>query len=60
MSDLTRLTKIVLTEHDMPTHWYNINADLPAAGVQAQVLQTVLPEEAVSAGADVGVAVRQA
>ncbi len=31
MSDLT---KIVLTEHDMPTHWYNINADLPAAGVE--------------------------
>lgn len=30
MSDLT---KIVLTERDMPTHWYNINADLPAAGV---------------------------
>jgi tryptophan synthase beta chain len=34
MSDLTRLTKIVLTERDMPAHWYNINADLPAAGVQ--------------------------
>ncbi len=31
MSDLT---KIVLTEHDMPTHWYNINADLPAADVE--------------------------
>ncbi len=31
MSDLT---KIVLTERDMPTHWYNINADLPAAGVE--------------------------
>jgi tryptophan synthase beta chain len=30
MSDLT---KVVLSEHDMPTHWYNINADLPAAGV---------------------------
>lgn len=30
MSDLT---KIVLSEHDMPTHWYNINADLPAVGV---------------------------
>ena len=30
MSDLT---KIVLSERDMPTHWYNINADLPAAGV---------------------------
>ncbi len=27
------LTKIVLSEKDMPTHWYNINADLPAAGV---------------------------
>src|SRR5215207_9265031 len=31
MSDLT---KVVLSERDMPTHWYNINADLPAAGVQ--------------------------
>ncbi len=29
MSDLN---KIVLSETDMPTHWYNINADLPAAG----------------------------
>ncbi len=26
-------TKIVLTEQDMPTHWYNLNADLPAAGI---------------------------
>lgn len=31
MSDLT---KIVLSEQDIPTHWYNINADFPAAGVQ--------------------------
>lgn len=30
MSDLT---KVVLSERDMPSHWYNINADLPAAGV---------------------------
>jgi tryptophan synthase beta chain len=30
---MSQLTKIVLSEHDMPTHWYNINADLPAAGV---------------------------
>ncbi len=28
------LTHIVLSERDIPTHWYNINADLPAAGVQ--------------------------
>ncbi len=28
------LKKIVLSETDMPTHWYNINADLPAAGIQ--------------------------
>ena len=28
------LTKIVLSERDMPTHWYNLNADLPAAGVE--------------------------
>ncbi len=28
------LTKVVLSERDMPTHWYNINADLPAAGVE--------------------------
>ncbi len=26
--------KILLAESDMPTHWYNINADLPAAGIQ--------------------------
>ncbi len=31
MSDLT---KIVLSERDIPTHWYNLNADLPAAGIQ--------------------------
>jgi tryptophan synthase beta chain len=30
---MAELTKIVLSEKDMPTHWYNINADLPAAGV---------------------------
>lgn len=27
-------TKILLAEKDAPTHWYNINADLPAAGVK--------------------------
>lgn len=26
--------KFVLSEADMPTHWYNINADLPAAGIE--------------------------
>lgn len=31
---MSELTKIVLSERDMPTHWYNINADLPAAGVE--------------------------
>ncbi|MCC6456861.1 MAG: TrpB-like pyridoxal phosphate-dependent enzyme [Caldilineaceae bacterium] len=31
---MAELTKIVLSEKDMPTHWYNINADLPAAGVE--------------------------
>jgi tryptophan synthase beta chain len=31
---MAELTKIVLSEQDMPTHWYNINADLPAAGVE--------------------------
>jgi tryptophan synthase beta chain len=31
---MAELTKIVLAEQDMPTHWYNINADLPTAGVQ--------------------------
>jgi tryptophan synthase beta chain len=30
---MSKLTKIVLAERDMPTHWYNINADLPAAGI---------------------------
>ncbi|MEZ4636502.1 MAG: TrpB-like pyridoxal phosphate-dependent enzyme [Caldilineaceae bacterium] len=28
------IKKFVLSEKDMPTHWYNINADLPAAGVE--------------------------
>jgi tryptophan synthase beta chain len=31
---MTELTKVVLSEQDMPTHWYNINADLPTAGVE--------------------------
>jgi tryptophan synthase beta chain len=31
---MAELTKVVLSEQDMPTHWYNINADLPAAGVE--------------------------
>ena len=31
---MAQLTKIVLSERDMPTHWYNISADLPAAGVE--------------------------
>lgn len=28
------IKKIVLSEADMPTHWYNITADLPTAGVE--------------------------
>ena len=31
---MAELNKIILSERDMPTHWYNINADLPAAGIQ--------------------------
>ena len=31
---MSELTKIVLSERDMPTHWYNLNADLTAAGVE--------------------------
>ncbi|RIK35311.1 MAG: TrpB-like pyridoxal phosphate-dependent enzyme, partial [Chloroflexi bacterium] len=31
---MSELTKIILSEREMPTHWYNINADLPAAGVE--------------------------
>ncbi len=31
---MSTLTKVILSEQDMPTHWYNINADLPAAGVE--------------------------
>ncbi len=31
---MSALTKVILSEQDMPTHWYNINADLPAAGVE--------------------------
>ncbi|MDI9548375.1 MAG: TrpB-like pyridoxal phosphate-dependent enzyme [Chloroflexota bacterium] len=48
MSDLT---KIVLSEQDIPTHWYNLNADLPAAGVEVPpplhpaTLQPVGPED---------------
>ena len=32
--NMSQLTKIVLSEQDMPTQWYNLNADLPAAGVE--------------------------
>jgi tryptophan synthase beta chain len=28
------LKKILLSESDMPSHWYNISADLPAAGIE--------------------------
>ncbi len=48
MSDLT---KIVLSEQDIPTHWYNLNADLPAAWVEVPpplhpaTLQPVGPED---------------
>jgi tryptophan synthase beta chain len=31
--NMSQQTKYVLSERDMPTHWYNVNADLPAAGV---------------------------
>ncbi len=31
---MSPLTKVILSDQDMPTHWYNINADLPAAGVE--------------------------
>ncbi|MCB0045411.1 MAG: TrpB-like pyridoxal phosphate-dependent enzyme [Caldilineaceae bacterium] len=31
---MTGLTKVILSEQDMPTHWYNIAADLPTAGVE--------------------------
>ncbi|MEX1020704.1 MAG: TrpB-like pyridoxal phosphate-dependent enzyme [Litorilinea sp.] len=30
---MSKQTKFVLNERDMPSHWYNINADLPAAGI---------------------------
>ena len=45
------LTKVTLSEHDIPTHWYNINADLPAAGVELApvlhpgTLQPVTPSD---------------
>ena len=29
---MSRQKKVILSESEMPTHWYNINADLPAAG----------------------------
>lgn len=31
---MSKLTKIILSEQDAPTHWYNINADLPALGIE--------------------------
>lgn len=31
---MPELTKILLSEKDAPTHWYNINADLQALGVE--------------------------
>ncbi len=31
---MSRQKKILLPESEMPTHWYNLNADLPAAGVE--------------------------
>ena len=30
---MNRHKKVILNESEMPTYWYNINADLPAAGV---------------------------
>ena len=37
---MSELTKVVLSERDMPTHWYNINADLPAAGPRSTNAET--------------------
>lgn len=31
---MPKTTKFLLSENDAPTHWYNINADFPAAGVE--------------------------
>jgi len=31
---MSRQKKVILNESEMPTHWYNLNADLPAAGVE--------------------------
>ncbi len=31
---MAELTKIILSEKDAPTHWYNLNADLPRLGVE--------------------------
>ncbi len=31
---MSRQKKFLLPESKMPTHWYNLNADLPAAGVE--------------------------
>ena len=31
---MSRQKKVILNESEMPTHWYNINADLPTAGVE--------------------------
>ncbi len=31
---MSRQKKILLPESEMPTYWYNLNADLPAAGVE--------------------------
>ena len=31
---MRRQKKVILNQSEMPTHWYNINADLLAAGVE--------------------------
>ncbi len=33
-TDVSDPTRFPLSQRDMPTHWYNINADLPTAGVE--------------------------
>jgi hypothetical protein len=33
-AEVSRQKKVILNVSEMPTHWYNITADLPAAGVE--------------------------
>ncbi len=41
-------TKIVLSEADAPTHWYNINADLPTFGIDLPSVRHPMTKENIT------------